>query len=324
MARRKTAIPSRGAGSASAPKGLLELDRFSGADLARWSKLSGDLDELNASLYFGVEPARRRLRSKLCDALHQAGGIALNLRAWARMVTYQYSLQPLSCAGSLQSVGGRFNAGFELDENTLQPWPALYLAEDFETAYREKFQLASADLTEGLRPDELALEHAVGLTTVFLNGHIDNVFDMTSFVTLNSVGRIFRDVKIPKEASQLAKQLKISDRQKIMIQNGQQLHSAIVKNNWRVWPMQFGLPAPSQSMAELIKASGYEGILYPSSKGPGRCLVVFPENLSDHSHIELIGAAPSAATITRLDVHSSGALLGWESVPLNRRTGPRL
>lgn len=301
------------------PKGILELDRFSDADLVSWQNLSNDLDEFNGSLYFGVEPARRRLRSKLCDALKQASGIALDLQNWARTVTYQYSLQPLSCAGSLQSVGGRFNAGFELDDNTLNPWPAFYVAENFETAYREKFQLASADLSDGLKPDELALEHAVGHTTIYVNGRVENVFDMTSFATLISVGKIFREVKIPKEASQLAKRLKISDSKKIMIQNGQQLHYAIVKNNWRVWPMQFGIPAPSQIMAELIKAAGYEGILYPSSKGPGRCLAVFPENLSDHSHIDLIGLAPSTETITRLDSNTSTSLEGWDSIPRNRR-----
>jgi RES domain-containing protein len=234
-------------------------------------------------------------------------------------VKYQYSLQPLSCAGSLQSVGGRFNAGFELDDNTLNPWPALYIAEDFETAYREMYQLASSDLTDGLKPDELALEQSVGLTAIFLTGRIENVFDMTTFLPLNTVGRIFRDVKMPKEASQLAKKLKISDSNKIMIQNGQQLHTAIVKNNWRVWPMQFGTPAPSQTMAELIKAAGYEGILYPSSKGPGRCLVVFPENFSDLSHIDLVGPAPSASTITRLDSNTSTSLEGWDSIPRNRR-----
>ncbi|MBP8019627.1 MAG: RES family NAD+ phosphorylase [Hylemonella sp.] len=319
MASQKQRIPSKGVGSVLPPKGILELDRFSNADIAQWQKFSNDLDEFTASLYFGVEPARRRLRSKLCDALKQAGGIALDLQRWARTVTYQYSLQPLSCAGSLQSVGGRFNAGFELDDNTLNPWPALYMAEDFETAYREKFQLTSTDLTDGLKPDELALEHAVGITTIFLNGRMENVFDMTSFVTLNSVGRIFRDVKMPKEAAQLAKKLKIRDSNKVMVQNGQQLHSAIVKSNWRVWPMQFGIPAPSQTMAELIKAAGYEGILYPSSKGPGRCLAVFPENLSDLSHVDLIGTAPSAATIIRLDSSTSTSLEGWDSIPRNRR-----
>ena len=83
--------------------------------------------------------------------------------------------------------------------------------------------------------------------------------------------------------------------------------------------MQFGLPAPSQTMAELIKAAGYEGILYPSSKGPGRCLVVFPENLSDLSYIELIGPAQSATTITRLDSNTAASLEGWDSIPKKRR-----
>jgi len=320
LAIRKQRIPSKGAGSVPpVQSGLLELDRFSSADLARWQEVSSDLDELTAALYFGIEPARRRLRAKLCDTLKQVGGVSVELKSWVRMVSYQYSLEPLSCAGSLQSIGGRFNAGFELDDNTLSPWPALYVAENFETAYREKFQLASTDLTDGLKPDELALEHAVGLAAVPLSGSIENVFDLTTFVTLNSIGAIFRDVKMPQEALRLAKKLQIRDREKIMIQSGQQLHSAIVKSNWRVWPMQFGLPAPSQTMAELIKATGFEGILYPSSKGAGRCLAVFPENLSKLSYIDLVGAVPVGVCHTRMDASTSRALEGWGVIPGNRR-----
>ena len=89
-----------------------------------------------------------------------------------RTVTYQYSLQPLSAAGSLQAVGQRFNAGFELDTGTLSPWPALYLAQNFETAFREKFQLASDVVADGLTPQELALEHDVSHSTVFVRGHM--------------------------------------------------------------------------------------------------------------------------------------------------------
>ena len=88
------------------------------------------------------------------------------------MVTYQYSLEPLTCAGSLQALGGRFNAGCELDANTMRPWPALYLAQNFETAYREKFQLANDVQVDGLTPQELSLEGAVSHTTVLLMGII--------------------------------------------------------------------------------------------------------------------------------------------------------
>jgi hypothetical protein len=94
LVSRKQQIPSKGTGSLPPPKGILELDRFSNADIERWQNLSNDLDEFNASLYFGTEPARRRLRSKLRDALKQAGGKPLDVQKWARTVTYQYSLQP--------------------------------------------------------------------------------------------------------------------------------------------------------------------------------------------------------------------------------------
>jgi hypothetical protein len=319
LVKRNTRIPSRSPGVGPPPTGLHELERFTHADLQHWQQVSRDLDELNASLYFGLEPARRRLRARLCDAIIQTGGVQVTLEQWVRMVTYQYSLEPLSCAGSLQSIGGRFNAGHELDDNTLNPWPALYLAENFETAFREKFQLSSTDSTLGLSPSELALEHAVSHSTVFVGGKLCNIFDMTTFTALNSVGKIFREVKMPKEAVALAKKLKIPNASSTMIQSGQQLHHALTKHNWRIFPVQFGIPSPSQIMAELIRACGYEGIMYPSSKGKGRCLAIFPDKLADASHISLIGNAASPSTITCLDINTAQSLEGWDSIPRNRR-----
>ena len=78
-----------------------------------------------------------------------------------------------------------------------------------------------------------------------------------------------------------------------MIQSGMQLFEAVAKQNWRVLPIQFGLPAPSQTLADLIREAGFEAILYQSSKGPGKCLALFPDKLSDRSFIELIDPPPS-------------------------------
>jgi hypothetical protein len=134
------AVPSRPP-PPKEPRGILELDRFSEASLRQWLAVSRDLDVLQDELYFGLEPERRSLRADLIGALQQSSPVAIDLLRWVRVVTYQFSDAPLSCAGSLQYIGGRFNAGAELDANTLNPWPALYLAEDFETAFREKYQL---------------------------------------------------------------------------------------------------------------------------------------------------------------------------------------
>ena len=86
------------------------------------------MNELSDQLYFGVESKRRKFRHQLIESIQGVGHIALPLDNWVRMVTYQYSLEPLTCAGSLQALGGRFNAGYELDANTMRPWPALYFA----------------------------------------------------------------------------------------------------------------------------------------------------------------------------------------------------
>ena len=132
VARRKLTMPQRGTGGLRGPIGVIELERFSEATLARWTEVSQDLDELNAELFFGTRPEQRRLRPQLIDAIEKAEPICLSEPNWVRFVTYQYSFSPLSAAGSLLAYGGRFNAGADLDAGTVEPWPCLYIAEDDE------------------------------------------------------------------------------------------------------------------------------------------------------------------------------------------------
>jgi hypothetical protein len=210
---------------------ILELDRFTTQDLQKWEQASANLNELWDLLYFGVEPQRRKLHHQLVEAIKGVGHTAFQVDHWVRIVTYQYSLEPLSGAGSLQALGGRFNAGYELDDNTIRPWPALYIAQNFETAYREKFQLGSEEGVEGLTPQELGLEGAVSHATVFVNGQLNRVFDMTAFMSLISVARVLSKIKLPFEVAALARKLKLDRNTFFMIKTGQQLFNAAVKQN---------------------------------------------------------------------------------------------
>jgi hypothetical protein len=316
----KPAIPARRATAPQEPRGILELDRFSEATLSQWSSASEDLDELENILYFGLEPERRRLRTELLAALQAIPLTTFELSRWARVVTYQYSLEPLSSAGSLKNIGGRFNAGAELDANTLNPWPALYLAEDIETAFREKFQIPSHDLTDGLTPQELALEHGVSHTTLLVKGHLFRVFDMTKFESLVPVAKVLGRIKMPARAKQMQARLKIPARQVFMVQTGKQIHEMVLKRNWRIRPIQYGLPAQSHILAELIRAAGFEAILYQSTKGPGKCLAVFPDLLDGRSFIELIDTAPATVKHPRLDIESAAELAGWDTLPPQMRS----
>jgi hypothetical protein len=80
----------------TARPGLLELDRFSEADIDRWSRLSKDLDELQAVLYSGVEPQRQRYHADLIEALRTVPGQPMDFTGWVRMVTWRYADSPLS------------------------------------------------------------------------------------------------------------------------------------------------------------------------------------------------------------------------------------
>jgi len=175
--------------------------------------------------------------------------------------------------------------------------------------------MVAADKVDGLSARELALLHAVSHSTIFLDGTLRVVFDMTSATSLNAVAKVLGRIKMPEDARRLKKQLRISHKALWMITTGQQLYQAVLERNWRTLPVQFGLPAPGHTLGELIRAAGFEGILYRSTKGKARCIAVFPDRLQSGSSIELVDAAPSFVGHTRLDIETGDELSGWNSLP---------
>lgn len=295
-------------------KGILELDRFTEASIDKWNDASADIDELNAVLYFNLEPERRRKRAELIAALKSSAPIEYHLKNWVRIVDYQWTNYPLSAAGSLCFLGGRFNTGRDLDRGTLDPWPALYLAQDYATAYREKFQLQIDESVNGLTPEELSLSAGKSHSTVVLNGKLTKVFEMSQ-EALGPVAKILGRVKMPARAEQIKRKLKIKPQDLRMITTSKQLFVIASVHNWRTLPVQFGLPAPSQILAELIRAADFEAIAYPSTKGGGTCLAVFVDRLAHDSYIELSDKAPKGVTV-RLDTVTADELAGWAQVGL--------
>lgn len=276
--------------------------------------MSADLDELNDVLHFNLEPERRRRRPELLKALQQIEPIEVDLSSWVRIVDYQWTLHPLSAAGSLTYIGGRYNAGVELDGCTFDAWPALYLAQDHATAYREKFQIEPGKAVDGLTPEDLALNPGQSHSTVVLNGKLSRVFLFTP-ENLGPVARVLGRIKMPARAEQIKRRLKIKPSDLRMVNNGKQLHDVAAIHNWRILPIQFGLPSPSQILSELIRAADFEAIAYQSSKGSGICVAVFVDRLAPGSFVELTGNVPPG-TIARLDVNTADELAGWAQLGL--------
>jgi hypothetical protein len=296
------------------PKGILELERFSQENFSQWKKAAENLDEFENVLFHSLEPERKRYRDQILAALAQEKPLTIIENRWARIVNHQYSNAPLSAAGSLHAVGGRFNAGIELDPNTMHAWPALYLAENHETAFREKFQLSKDGNIDGLSAQELALSTKTSFTCVQINIELYRVFDLTNSKSLVTLSKILSKFKPPYRATQLQRALKMPANKSLLLKTPNSLWQNTCEFNWRGRPIQFGLPANSHLLAEWIVATGFEAIVYKSSKGSGRCLAVFPEKLGDHSFVELADPSPDSVTYRRLDANSADALAGWDSV----------
>jgi hypothetical protein len=291
--------------------GVLELDRFTNADLERWNKLSATLDYLHNQLHYGFESQRNSLRKELIEALQFTPAIPFDFNRWCRVVSHRYSVVPLSAAGSLFSVGGRFNVGRDIPTDVRAPWPALYLASDSETALREKYGMSRNGNSGGLTREELALMRHDSHTTVMLNGHIEQVFDLTDLKALVPFCKVLSKFKMPHGVDNAMRQLRI-DRKKVrVVRTPAQLLKAVMANDWRQWPVQFEVPAHGQILASLVIAAGYEAIRYPSSKSGEHCLAIFPQNIADaRTYIELADAPPPEAKITRLDMDTADACIG--------------
>lgn len=312
--RHKSAASPRNQHAATGGRGtpgILELDRFSSLDLLRWQRLSKDLDRLHSLLYFGFVEQRNVLRKELLAALQAPAFAPFEFQDWVRIIPYRYCLSPLSARGSLNGIGGRFNAGRDIPSHVVAPWPALYLAENFDTAFREKYGSARNDLRGPLKPEELALQTPESITSIRLNGQISRVFDLTDTAKLKPFCEALARCKMPREVAVVLRRLKIRQREITIVKTPAQLQAAVMAHNWRQWPVQFEVPAHGQILASLLIAAGYEAIVYRSSKSDKRCLAVFPSNIgSNDTRIELAPGYPEQVDHSRLDMDSATALSG--------------
>ncbi|MGE0030712.1 MAG: RES family NAD+ phosphorylase [Steroidobacteraceae bacterium] len=239
-------------------------------------------------------------RSDLLASLRAKPAAQFTFSNWVRIVDYRYCLAPLSPAGSLRGVGGRFNIGQDLGLAGFASWPALYLAEDLETAYREKFHCRASSATAGLTPIELALQSKAGFLVAPIQGHISSILDIDDADSLRPFCSLIGKFTMPAKVRTLAKALRIHEPQ--LVRSPRLLQRAVLSRRWRAVPMQFDFPAPSQVFGNLVKDAGYEALLYKSSQNGKRCLVVFPERLvNSDSFVDVTGDCPKEITTERLD-----------------------
>lgn len=302
MTRRKRQPPNgpnRPIGGVAAPP-LTTLDEFSDQSVGAWLRAAANLQSLHAALHFGLEAQRGRVSADLTSALLAGASRSLSVEGWSRIVDYRYGLVPLSARGSLSGDGGRFNIGANLNPSSFTAFPALYIGEDYETAFAEKFGRMSTDETDGLSPLELALRRTKSFTHVLLRGQIDIVLDVGNDDALTPFVKVIRKFHVPLEAMQKARQMGVKPPS--IVRSVEILRTTLTDPYWLRAPMQFDLPANSQVFGRIVAAAGIHGILYPSARLPGKqCLALFPQNWAgSDSYVEVADAVPDHARLSRV------------------------
>lgn len=296
--------PSPAEADASLPS-LELLEQFSHASLSQWKAAGRTLAALSNALFFGLESQRAENANALVDAVRLGITGPFAFQDWARIVDWRYSTVPLSMAGSVRGDGGRFNIGSTLNPAAYSPFPALYLAEDFETAYRERFALSRTRTVGGLSAEELALRRPNSFTHVTLQGSVDSIIDIGRPEALKAIVTVIAGFKTPNNVLSMARALGL--RPPSLIRTTASLQRQLLHANWRLQPSQYDLPANSQIFGRLCVGAGVHGVLYSSAKDTSkRCLALFPQNWREaESFVEVVDTPPSQASATRLDGSSN-------------------
>lgn len=280
------------------------LDEFSSAELRTWKNIGEARLEFEIRRYHELEALRQLHHNDLIEALQNIAPTKLKLKNWSRIVDLQFSNQPLSAAGSLIS-GGRFNIGNDCDKSSVTRFPALYLAENHETAMLERF----GGTKQGqLSPSELALRQPQSYAHVRLKGEICAAFDLQGKNALTQFTKVISSFGLSSDLVALGKQ--VGEKTPGIITDSRTLQTTLLAREWRFFPRQYGLPANPQIFAALIRDAGFEAIRYKSVKGGKHCLAVFSDKFTDSdSVVALADEAPSSIAQTELTSKTWGQLI---------------
>lgn len=192
--------------------------------------------------------------------------------------------------------------GGALNPAAFSSFPALYVAENYATAFRERFGCEDAGSSRGLAPEELALRSPCSFTHVSLRGQIELVMDVRETQALQPMAAVLRRFALPDRVRRLARQLGMRSPPPL-VRSAAALQRQLQHRDWRTLPMQFDLPSNSQIFGRIAVAAGAHAILYSSVRHEGNaCLALFPQNWSgSSSYVEVMDGAPTEARLTRID-----------------------
>jgi hypothetical protein len=299
----------RSGASPNIPVGELLLEYFDDNQLLAWRASGTAIQDYHYLWYFELERQRASNQIQILEALSLEPGISVPLSGWGRALAYKYSAAPLSCIGSLMWVGGRFNYGVDIDSSRFAPFPALYLAEDAETALREMHGLQRETTRGGLTALELSLLSQSGVAWVTVDGHAHNIFDLTSAANLHKVATVLAKFSLSRAVR--AAEDRMGAVPLKLLQTPEELFASFMVEGWREFPVQVNTPANSQLFAHLLIQAGFEGVLYSSTITGKRNLALFTRQFKNSASIVSVLDPPRGATCCELSAKTFAQLEGF-------------
>lgn len=216
---------------------------------------------------------------------------------WIRLVSTQFSNDPLSTEGSIKTIGGRFNFG-KIDDAQFTPFRCLYIASDRHVGLSEFLQRDPDEVENGITAAELNLMTS-NPSFFGISGSLQHTLDIRNQNSLSGFLNLIKGFKIPEFVNKMADDLRI-ERPKV-ITKYEELMGQFLDPNFKYFGNFLNVPSNSQWFGQICYSAGIEAIIYPSVRSEGTCIAVFPENfLSADSYVELTDA-PSTVTHRRVN-----------------------
>ena len=188
---------------------MLYLDVLNISDIRRYKQRMEAILDYHYQHYTFFQQERAKRLPAIKEAIMNASE-TFTFNSWYRICAYQFWNNPLSARGSiLNDTGGRFNIG-DINELKFPKFPALYIAENFEVAYRERNQISPSQKTDsGLSSNDLVLTNASSTIDLVIEGHIISTIDLGKPNILKKFYEIIKPIRLPKYLEKKAKMLNI-------------------------------------------------------------------------------------------------------------------
>ncbi len=267
------------------------------AQLSANKDYSKELSRYHWNLYSEFSHQRAVVQDQLFESLSRGAIGNYQFDHWQRAVKYAYSYTPLSTKGSLKFGGGRFNIG-DIDPDRFPMFPALYLAEDKETALQET--LGQQEKSGKLSAMEVALTNPQSISVVSVSGSLETILDLTKEGSLTEFLGVISKFTVSQQLRQEARRL--NQLVPNAVRTEEILKLSLMDPLWRAFPQIVDVPANSQIFGQLVRSAQLCGVLYVSKFNGAKCLAIFPKNFnSTSSFIQLDDLAPDPKIVNRVD-----------------------